>query len=419
MNTALQQTTLEPVQSFTPVAIGILQRACTCGQHTSGSGECEECKRKRQGILQRAAVTGSRLSTDSRMLQTKLAINQPGDEYEQEADWIANGVMALTAHPRVCNAPSHIQRFGARSSEDKDAAPPSVDQALASPGSPLEPELRQNMEQRFGYDFSQVRVHSDSAAEESAREVNALAYTVGRDIVFGESQYAPTTRVGQKLIAHELTHVLQQGAANQAWGDNSSGSTMLPSHELVQRQPTSPPVSEDVWGLPITRSMCGCRQRIRDGIVWANTARATYAACDTPANPTSSDVEACFDAAHPGSSVVASTSPSGTITLPPPSADPCDRIENKASFVHEIMHSRHTDVIARAQGSAFFREWRRLAGDPDRLDKLRPTFPAQVAAFEARWEDGHDWAQDEVNSYRWERRFLEDALAALNRICQP
>jgi len=81
------------------------------------------------------------------------------------------------------------------------------------------------------------------------------------------------------------------------------------------------------------------------------------------------------------------------------------------------MHARHTNDIARAQGSAFFREWKRLAGVPNRLDTLRATFPAEVAAFEAQWQDGHDWAQDEVNSYRWERRFLQAALAALNRIC--
>ena len=105
------------------------------------------------------------------------------------------------------------------------------------------------------------------------------------------------------------------------------------------------------------------------------------------------------------------------MTLPPPSADPCQRIRDKATFVHETMHSRHADAMARARGTAFFAAWQALAGDPDRLNKLRVTFPAEVAAFESQWNDGHDWAQDEVNSYRWERRFLVDALAALNRIC--
>lgn len=163
--------------------------------------------------------------------------------------------------------------------------------------------------------------------------------------------------------------------------------------------------------------MCRCRAPLRDGIDWANVAGATYAACDTPANASGTDVEACFDAAHPGSTVVASTSSSGAITMPAAPTDPCERISNKATFVHETFHARHTDDIARARGPAFFAAWRRLAGDPDRLDKLRVTFPTEVAAFEAQWNNGHDWAQDEVNSYRWERRFLVDALAALNRIC--
>jgi len=76
----------------------------------------------------------------------------------------------------------------------------------------LEPALRQEMEQRFGHDFSQVRVHTGVAAEQSAREVNANAYTVGNDIVFGVGRYEPKTVWGQRLIAHELTHVMQQSS---------------------------------------------------------------------------------------------------------------------------------------------------------------------------------------------------------------
>ena len=71
------------------------------------------------------------------------------------------------------------------------------------------------MEQRFGYDFSRVRVHSGSEAEQSAREVNARAYTVGHNLVFGPGQFAPETLDGRRLIAHELTHVVQQGRADR------------------------------------------------------------------------------------------------------------------------------------------------------------------------------------------------------------
>ena len=66
------------------------------------------------------------------------------------------------------------------------------------------------MEPRFGHDFSGVRVHTDARAAESAWSVNALAYTVGRDVVFGTGQYAPGTSGGRRLLAHELTHVVQQ-----------------------------------------------------------------------------------------------------------------------------------------------------------------------------------------------------------------
>lgn len=85
-----------------------------------------------------------------------------------------------------------------------------VRQVLHSAGEPLGAASRALFEPRFGHDFSQVRVHSDAKAVESARAVNASAYALGNQIVFGEGQYAPRTAAGQRLIAHELTHVLQQ-----------------------------------------------------------------------------------------------------------------------------------------------------------------------------------------------------------------
>jgi hypothetical protein len=139
---------------FTPTAIGLLQRACACGKHTAaGSGECEECRKKREGTLQRAAMN-------------KASVNQ---------------------------------------------VPPVVHEVLHSPGQSLDAQTRNRMEPRFGHDFSDVRVHTDPKAAKSAQAVNALAYTVGRDLVFGEGQYAPGTRKGLQLLAHELTHVVQQG----------------------------------------------------------------------------------------------------------------------------------------------------------------------------------------------------------------
>jgi HEAT repeat protein len=120
-----------------------------------------------------------------------------------------------------------MQRVSRQPEDRVDAAPPSVQSVLASPGRPLEPAARQDMEQRFGHDFSRVRVHSGPAAEQSAQDVNALAYTVGHHIVFAAGQLAPETQQGRRLIAHELAHVVQQHA----------------SQPFVQRQlaPVGPP----------------------------------------------------------------------------------------------------------------------------------------------------------------------------------
>jgi outer membrane protein OmpA-like peptidoglycan-associated protein len=89
--------------------------------------------------------------------------------------------------------------------------PPIVQDVLRSPGRPLDRATRAFMESHFGHDFSQVRVHTDTRAAESARAVNARAYTVGRDIVFVSGQYSPNATSGQRLLAHELTHTVQQG----------------------------------------------------------------------------------------------------------------------------------------------------------------------------------------------------------------
>ncbi|MEA3207802.1 MAG: hypothetical protein QOE70_859 [Chthoniobacter sp.] len=170
----------------------MLQRKCACGGSLGPSGECEACKKKRLG------------------LQTKLEVNQPGDRFEQEADRIADQVITRTALPSVSSAALRLQRSPGPSNAQMEGVPASVDQALSSPGRPLDPPLRQDMEQRFGYDFSRVRVHSGPAAEQSAQDVGAQAYTVGHDIVFGARRFAPEATPGRRLLAHELTHVVQQ-----------------------------------------------------------------------------------------------------------------------------------------------------------------------------------------------------------------
>ncbi|HTZ40409.1 MAG TPA: DUF4157 domain-containing protein, partial [Syntrophales bacterium] len=180
--------------TVTPAVSGVLQRKCACGNHTIAGGECAECgKKKRFG------------------LQTKLMVNEPGDIYEQEAERVTNQVMTTSMHSDAGGPIPLIHRFSAESNGQMGVETPnSVYKALALSGDPLEAPLRQDMERRFGHDFARVRVHSGDVAGQSARDVNARAYTVGKNIVFGAGQYAPGTHEGRRLIAHELTHVLQQ-----------------------------------------------------------------------------------------------------------------------------------------------------------------------------------------------------------------
>lgn len=140
-------------QPFVPAQAGVVQRKCACGNH-AGGGECAQCAAKKQKLQRRAVNEASR-----------------------------------------------------------GEVPSVVHDVLRSPGQPLAAAARAFMEPRFGRDFSDARVHHDGEAAESARQVNALAYTVGCDIVFGEGQYPPASARGRTLLAHELAHVLQQNSA--------------------------------------------------------------------------------------------------------------------------------------------------------------------------------------------------------------
>jgi len=136
----------------------VLQRRCACGGTPGPDGECAACKAKR---LQRQAVAG--------------------------------------AGPQT--------------------APPIVHDVLASAGRPLESGIRGEMEARFGHDFSRVRVHTDARSAESARAVDATAYTVGDSVVFGAGRYRPETSDGRSLVAHELAHVVQQAGSRPSSRD--------------------------------------------------------------------------------------------------------------------------------------------------------------------------------------------------------
>jgi len=175
--------------------------------------------------------------------QPKLSVNQPNDVYEQEADHVAEQVMSMnttTSSPPFFS-PVSIQRKCAECEEEEkklqrkettnnNTASSSLQTenylSSVSGGKPLGNEEKAFFESKMGYDFSTVRIHNDTGANRSAKNINALAYTHGNDIVFAQGQYQPNSDEGKKLLAHELTHVLQQSN-----GDISLNS----APEMIQR----------------------------------------------------------------------------------------------------------------------------------------------------------------------------------------
>ncbi len=253
MNVQLQTKVKTSPKPFgTPPPTGVLQRKCVCGGAAGLTGECEDCRNKR--------LTGQTRP----LLQTKLTISRPGDKYEQEADRVADMVMRIPessvqrqvkpdeeqdkeviqrkpvsaqitpfiqrqldseeeeVEEETGQAKTLVQRRG--TNQASSALPPIVYDVLHSPGQPLDADTRAFMESRFGHDFSRVRVHTDVKAAESARLAKAQAYTMGHEIVVGANAYIPHTTPGKKLLAHELTHVVQQQNQN-------------PHSPRLQRQP--------------------------------------------------------------------------------------------------------------------------------------------------------------------------------------
>lgn len=221
-------------------------------------------------------------------LQAKLEISRPEDALEQEADHAAEQVMrkapadvSSAALPVISRwdaaleqgpASQHAQRLctdcdteslqrddatGAafRGGDASSAAEAKVDAVRG--GHPLSREQRAFFEPRFGADFSPVRIHTDGTADTAARAVGALAYTRGNDVVFRADQYRPDTLAGQRLLAHELAHVVQQGAAPglQLRAANESSAALdqrvgVPGH-VLQRWPGDGmgPPGDCAWGM--------------------------------------------------------------------------------------------------------------------------------------------------------------------------
>ena len=163
----------------------------------------------------------------SNIVQTKLTIGAPNDKYEQEADRVADQVMRMPANPQ-----ENVQRQADETDEElvnlsasgilsrkqtsTDSVTPStsvgsqVNQLTGKTGSSMDKSTQSFMETRFGQSFDHVRIHNDQTANESSKAINAKAYTLNNHVAFAKGQYNPHSYEGKKLLAHELTHVIQQ-----------------------------------------------------------------------------------------------------------------------------------------------------------------------------------------------------------------
>jgi hypothetical protein len=176
-------------------------------------------------------------------VQTKCTTGQPPDVLEQEADTVADQIVRPSSYTTKAAqisrqiSPRCTHPAAGSAAENPQVAPAVVRDVLRSPGTALDGATRSFFEARMGQDFSAVRVHSDAKAAQSARTLHALAYTAGRDVVFAAGHYAPATEHGKHLLAHELTHVVQQGAAPTS---------------VIQRAPAPPPAKVPTLTAPQT-----------------------------------------------------------------------------------------------------------------------------------------------------------------------
>jgi hypothetical protein len=190
-------------------------------------------------------------------------VGQPNDPLEHEADRVADKVMRMLAPDAVTtSAPPQVSRNCATCEAEEEEklqkrdagtteavaaeAPSIVHEVLRSPGEPLAPSSRSFFEPRLRYDFSCVRVHADARAAESARAVNALAYTYGNHIAFDTGQYAPKSDPGKELLVHELVHVAQQRAQGAAIVARQPTQKQLPPDAPLPSPPSAaPPATQE------------------------------------------------------------------------------------------------------------------------------------------------------------------------------
>jgi hypothetical protein len=292
------EATKDVASRATPSSSQLVQRKCACGGSAGMTGDCEECNDKRLSV-QRFAIGGgpsltsfnNSLVNDAKQLreqagvQTKLNVSEPGDKYELEADRVADSVMRnsddaanitgeqddedLVQTKLVDGITPLVQRQVNEEEEEEeddevqrqaeglltlelseeDKAEQLTGQLSQAKmgGSRLPAGLRQNMEQAFGVDFGQVKIHSDGAANSLSHSLHASAFTTGSHIFFRHGSLDYTSTSGRRLLAHELTHVVQQNPLSRV-KPASKGGGFRPAATNAPEAVAAPdvPVQRDV-----------------------------------------------------------------------------------------------------------------------------------------------------------------------------
>ena len=399
------------------MSVSVIQRACNCGKSAGDSGKCTECE-----------------AEEKLGFQAKLTVNSPGDKYEREADQVADRVMsgrqAGPITPLGSRGATGVQRQDAESEEEEDvqlqrqeedeeqlqmkgqhlqrqendeeeetvqtkpavsrsattAGAPAAAAAVASGGQPLGRSERAYFEPRFGRDLSFVRLHTDATTAKAARQINARAYTSRNHIAFAPGEYAPGSPEGRRLMAHEITHTMQQGTSSgllqRVDGDEETGTpTVAPS------APTAPTAIT----LPFNNA-----NAVPAGESFTVTADGTsptvslLAGTATPSGTTaiSSTGDVTIDAAQAGGELtIKAENSAGFVTQP----------FNVASIPTAIVSTTDSSDLTNATtryGAAFQHTFDSAAGSSNVMEKLRlsehfPNVPTPNAS--THLISGADW----------------------------
>jgi hypothetical protein len=189
-----------------------------------------------QRLLAGRAASPSLSSQSPAATQSTLKVGPVGDRYEQEAARLANApASGHAAKTNMVQPKLQVQRMASTAGAPVDKGTEQSIRQARGHGQQLPDPVRQSMEQRFGADFRAVKLHTGTQAQHISRSLNAKAFTTGADIFFGKNRYNPGSTEGQKLLAHELTHTMQQGGVQKA---NRNQAPQQASGAVAQRAPS-------------------------------------------------------------------------------------------------------------------------------------------------------------------------------------